>query len=149
MCAAPSYLEAFGSPTDLADLEMHNCLSAGALDVWRLQGPEGNQQFRAKGNIRSNSGELIREAVIAGIGISLLSTWDVGQALKSGELQIVLPQYRGMSTDAIWAVYPSRDFMPSKVNVFIEFLSDLYGLDPYWNQGVDWGGGTKQAKKRA
>lgn len=133
LCAAPSYLQAFGTPNDLSDLEMHNCLSAGALDVWRLEGPKGPKQFRAKGNIRSNSAELIREAVFAGIGISLLSTWDVGPALRSKELSIVLPEYRGMSTDAIYAVYPSRDFMPSKVNVFIEFLTDLYGLEPYWN----------------
>ncbi len=133
LCAAPSYIQAFGVPKELSDLEMHNCLSAGALDVWRLEGPEGPKQFRAKGNIRSNSGELIREAVFAGIGISLLSTWDVGPALRSGELSIVLPEFRGMSTDAIYAVYPSRDFMPSKVNVFIEFLTDLYGLEPYWN----------------
>jgi len=137
LCAAPSYIEAFDAPKDLLDLEMHNCLSAGALDVWRLEGPDGPQQFRAKGNIRSNSGELIREAVFAGIGISLLSTWDIGPALSKGELQIVLPQYRGMSSDAIYAVYPSRDFMPSKVNVFIEFLSDVYGLEPYWNEGID------------
>ena len=133
LCAAPSYLQAFGTPNDLSDLEMHNCLSAGALDVWRLEGPKGPQQFRAKGNIRSNSAELIREAVFAGIGISLLSTWDVGPALRNKELCVVLPEYRGMSTDAIYAVYPSRDFMPSKVNVFIEFLTDLYGLEPYWN----------------
>lgn len=137
LCAAPSYIEAFDSPQTLDDLEMHNCLSAGALDVWRLEGPEGARQFRAKGNIRSNSGELIREAVVAGIGIGLLSTWDIGPALKSGELKVVLPDYRGMSTDAIYAVYPSRDFMPSKVNVFIEFLSDLYGVDPYWNAKFD------------
>lgn len=137
LCAAPSYIEAFDEPKTLDDLEMHNCLSAGALDVWRLEGPEGARQFRAKGNIRSNSGELIREAVFAGIGISLLSTWDIGPALKKGELRMVLPQYRGMSTDAIYAVYPSRDFMPSKVHVFIEFLSDLYGLDPYWNSDID------------
>jgi DNA-binding transcriptional LysR family regulator len=137
LCAAPSYIEAFDAPKDLLDLEMHNCLCAGALDVWRLEGPDGPQQFRAKGNIRSNSGELIREAVFAGIGISLLSTWDVGPALSKGDLKIVLPQYRGMSSDAIYAVYPSRDFMPSKVNVFIEFLSDVYGLEPYWNEGID------------
>jgi DNA-binding transcriptional LysR family regulator len=80
---------------------------------------------------------LIREAVFAGIGISLLSTWDIGPALQNGELQLVLPEYRGMSSDAIYAVYPSRDFMPSKVHVFIEFLSDLYGLEPYWNKALN------------
>jgi len=147
LCASPSYISNYGAPKDFSDLEMHNCLAAGALDVWRLEGPDGPCQFRAKGSIRSNSVELIREAVFAGVGISLLSTWDVSPALKSGELQVVLPTYRGMSTDAIWAVYPSRDFMPSKVNVFIEFLTDLYGLEPYWN--VQNGSASRGVKKRA
>jgi len=38
---------------------------------------------------------------------------------------------------AIYAVYPSREFMPSEVNVFIEFLSELYGPEPYWNKDLD------------
>ena len=137
ICAAPQYLEAMGIPTSLEDLEMHNCLSVSSFDGWRLEGPEGLRQVKVKGNIRSNSGELIREAVFAGIGISLLSTWDVGKALMDGDLKIILPEYRGVSSDAIWAVYPSRDFMPSKVNVFIDFLSEIYGLEPYWNKDIE------------
>ena len=27
--------------------------------------------------------------------------------------------------------------MPSKVNVFIEFLSELYGVEPYWEKNFD------------
>ncbi len=136
LCASPEYLATFGAPKEIDDLEMFNCLTAGAYDHWRLEGPEGPRQFRAKGNIRSNSGEFVREAVFAGVGIGLLSTWDVGEALMKGDLQVVLPEYRGVTTDAIWAVYPSRDFMPSKVDVFIDFLTDLYGLEPYWNKVV-------------
>jgi len=135
LCAAPAYIEAFGAPTSLDELERHNCLSAGALDVWRLEGPTEPRHFRPKGTIRSNSSDIIREAVQAGIGISLLSTWDVGPSIKDGSLRVILPDYRGASADAIYAVYPSRDFMPSKVNVFIEFLTDLYGLEPYWKTG--------------
>ena len=55
-----------------------------------------------------------------------------GRALK-----ILLPQYCGSDSVAIHAVYPCRDFMPEKVNVFIEFLSEIYGPEPYWNQRLD------------
>lgn len=137
ICAAPKYLEEIGIPTTLDDLEMHNCLSAGAQDTWRLEGPEGQVQFRAKGNIRSNSAEFVREALLAGLGIGLRSTWDIGAELASGELKVVLPQYRGSSNVGIYAVYPCREFMPSKVNVFIEFLSELYGVEPYWDKNID------------
>jgi DNA-binding transcriptional LysR family regulator len=139
ICAAPAYLEKYGTPASLADLNLHNCLSAGAQDVWRLEGPDGEEQVRTNGNLRSNSGELIREAVLAGLGLGLRSTWDVGPELKSGKLKVVLPQYRGSSNVAVYAVYPCREFMPAKVNVFIEFLAELYGPEPYWDKGLDLG----------
>ncbi len=137
ICASPAYLEKHGTPTSLSDLDLHNCLSAGAQDTWRLEGPEGQRHLRTNGNIRSNSGELIREALRSGLGIGLRSTWDVGEELKSGELKVVLPQYRGSSNVAIYAVYPCREFMPAKVNVLIEFLAELYGPEPYWDKGME------------
>jgi DNA-binding transcriptional LysR family regulator len=137
ICGSPAYLEKNGTPTSLADLDRHNCLSAGAQDIWRLEGPEGQRQIRTNGNIRSNSGELIREALLGGLGLGLRSTWDVGPELKNGDLKVVLPQYRGSSNVAIYAVYPCREFMPAKVNVLIEFLAELYGPEPYWDKGMD------------
>ena len=94
-------------------------------------------RFRLGGNIRSNSAEFTRQAILSGLGLGLRSTWDIGPELESGQLQVVMPQYRGSSNVAIYAVYPSREFMPSKVNVFIEFLSGLYGPEPYWNKALD------------
>ena len=137
ICASPKYVELSGLPKSLADLDFHNCLSAGAQDYWRLQGPDGHHQLKVKGNIRSNSFEFIREALLAGLGLGLRSTWDIGTELKNGDLKVVLPEYKGADTVAIYAVYPCRDFMPEKVNVFIEFLAELYGSDPYWEKGVD------------
>jgi len=139
ICAAPAYLAKNGTPTTLADLDLHNCLSAGAQDVWRLEGPEGERHVRTNGNLRSNSGEIIREALRAGLGLGLRSIWDLGPELKTGELKVVLPQYRGSSNVAIYAVYPCREFMPAKVNVFIEFLAEIYGQEPYWDKGLDLG----------
>ena len=146
ICAAPAYLEKHGIPGSLADLGMHNCLSIGAQEVWRLEGPNGEEQVRTNGNLRSNSGEFIREAMLAGLGLGLRATWDVGAELKSGRLKVVLPEYRGSSHMAIYAVYPCREFMPAKANVFIEFLADLYGSEPYWDKGLDL---AKLAPKRA
>ena len=136
--ASPKYLEKMGQePKTLADLDFHNCLSAGAQEYWRLQGPDGQHQIRVKGNIRSNSAELIRDALNAGLGMGLRSLWDVGPEVQRGDLKIVLPQYRGADTVAIYAVYPCRDFMPTKVNALIDYLSVLYGTEGYWDRGID------------
>ena len=134
ICASPAYLAAAGTPQKIEDLEAHNCLLAGAQDEWRLDGPEGACDVRVKGNIRSNSAEFIRSALVQGVGIALRATWDVGPELQRGELKVVLPDYHGSSKNGIFAVYPCREFMPSKVNAFIEFYGDVLEKDPAWNK---------------
>lgn len=134
MCAAPAYLEKYGVPSCLADLDAHNCLSVEAAKVWKLQGPKGELQFRPRSTVRCDSSEFVRELVISGAGIGLLSTWDVGRALADGRLRTVLPDHPGLASSGVHAVYPSRDFMPAKVDVFIEFLAQLYGPVPYWEK---------------
>jgi len=134
ICAAPAYLDKYGIPTLLADLEAHNCLAVDSAEAWRLEGPEGALQFRPHGSVRSNSAEFIRELVIAGCGIGFLSTWDASAALRDGRLRVVLPHYGCGGNSAVHAVYPSREFMPAKVDALIEFLAEVYGPIPYWEQ---------------
>ena len=133
MCAAPKYLAHAGVPQKIEDLDAHNCLLAGAQNEWRLDGPNGPVNVRVKGNIRSNSAEFIRTALVQGLGIAFRATWDVGPELSCGELSVVLPDYKGSSKNGIFAVYPCREFMPSKVNAFIEFYSDIFERDPAWH----------------
>jgi DNA-binding transcriptional LysR family regulator len=134
ICAAPRYLERAGTPKSLADLDTHNCLSVGAQDVWRIEGLDGEHQVRVKGNVRSNSAEFVREALLSGLGIGLRPSWDIGPELACGRLQVVLPEYRGSSRLAIHAVYPTREFLPAKVTALIDFLAEVYGPEPYWNK---------------
>jgi DNA-binding transcriptional LysR family regulator len=137
LVASPSYLDARGTPRDVADLARFNCLTASPQDSWRLDGPQGPVSVRANGNIQTNSSEVVREAVLAGLGIALRSTWDVGADLKAGRLRVVLPRFRGSDRVGIYAVYPTRHFLPGKVRVFIDFLAGFYGKEPYWDAGLD------------
>ncbi len=137
ICAAPSYLERMGEPTTLADLAEHDCLFATHQDIWQLEGPDGPVAVRVTGALQTNSSEVVREAVVAGLGIALRSTWDIGDALKSGALKVILPRYRESKRVGLYAVYPSRRFLPAKVRVFIDFLAALYGPEPYWDEGLD------------
>ena len=82
----------------------------------------------------TNSSEVIREAVISGLGIALRSTWDIGHELRSGKLVQVLPGYEGSRNVTLSAVYPSRQFLPAKVRLFIDYLAEVYGPVPYWER---------------
>lgn len=137
ICAAPSYLARCGEPQTLPDLARHDCLFATHQDVWQLEGPEGHVAQRVSGTLQTNSSEVVREAAIAGLGVALRSTWDVAEALKDGRLRVVLPQYRECRLVGLYAVYPSRSFLPAKVRVFIDYLAELYGPEPYWDRGLD------------
>lgn len=125
MCATPGYLAKAGTPKKLEDLAAHNCLLAGAQDLWRLEGPDGRHEVRVSGNLRSNSAELVRGGLLQGLGIALRGIWDVRDEIECGTLAIVLPEYAGSSKNGIYAVYPSREFMPAKVHAFIEYFAEL------------------------
>jgi DNA-binding transcriptional LysR family regulator len=138
LCASPAYIARHGAPSALADLARHRLLVHNA-DHWRLEGPEGQASVPVASVIATNSSEVVREAVIAGLGIALRSTWDIGPELKSGGLVQVLPAYRAPQRVAIYAVYPSRRFLPQRTRVFIDFLAELYGPVPSWDEGLRLG----------
>ena len=73
--------------------------------------------MRVKGRLSADNGEVLRDALLAGFGIAMKSTWDVGPYLQSGELVSILDSYPLAETVAIWAVYPSRSFVPPKAVV--------------------------------
>lgn len=151
ICAAPLYLERAGTPKSLSDLEGHNCLLAGAQDMWRLEGPDGLHDVRVKGNIRSNSADFTRSALLQGLGLGLRAWWDIAREVERGDLRIVLPEYTGSTKNGIYAVYSCREFMPTKVNAFIEFLSELYAGDAQWQRpaNLNVGDGTVESREKS
>ncbi|WP_242220870.1 LysR family transcriptional regulator [Shinella zoogloeoides] len=134
LCASPGYLARRGVPATLEDLAQHVCLPPHTQDVWRLEGPEGSVTYRPQGPLYTNSSEVVSEAVTSGMGIALRSTWDIGPALKNGELVQVLPDYESSRNVVLSAVYPSRQFLPVKVRLFIDYLAELFGPLPYWER---------------
>lgn len=137
ICASPDYLRNRGTPKTLADLAHHDCLSLGFQNFWRLTGPEGPATIKITPKLRSNSGEVLHEAQLDGMGVALRSTWAVSDDLKSGRLSVILPEYREMQGVAVYAVYPCRQYVPPKLKLFVDFLARQYGSMPYWDLGLE------------
>lgn len=135
LCAARSYVSAQGAPQSIAELARHTLIAHNA-DHWLLDGPSGPVSVRVNGPLRTNSSEVVREALLAGLGIALRSTWDVGPELQSGALVRILPDYSVGTRVAVHAVYPSRRHMEQKVRAFVDYLAELYGATPYWDEGL-------------
>jgi DNA-binding transcriptional LysR family regulator len=138
LCATPAYVAAHGAPRSLDDLARHTLIAHNA-DQWRLEGPKGPATVRVNGPLRTNSSEVVRETLLAGLGIALRSTWDVGPELKDGRLVRVMPDHSGGRRVAVHGVYPSRRHMEQKVRSFLDFLAELYGPTPYWDEGLALG----------
>ncbi|QYY30762.1 MULTISPECIES: LysR family transcriptional regulator [Cupriavidus] len=134
ICAAPSYLAAHGIPKHPDDLRTHNCLILGDQSAWRFDTPLGETAVTVHGNLRVDNGEVIRDALVAGMGIALKSTWDVGALLRSGQLVTVLDEYPVLPAVSIWAVYPSRHLVPAKTRAFVDFFAARFGNPPYWDR---------------
>ena len=138
VAASPGYLAAAGTPRTIGELSEHRLLnyaqpSGGA--IWRLRAPSGEErQVRVAGRLTINNGEALMKAAEAGLGISQIPSFMLGDALTSGRLVEVLadrpPDFLG-----IYAVYPQGRFPQPKLRAFVDFLAEHFkGKGP-----DDWG----------
>jgi DNA-binding transcriptional LysR family regulator len=142
VCASPEYLSTHGAPRVPADLERHNCLIPNWEHdfsmAWEYREPSGKAgSVRVRGHYACDNWEVLRDWALAGLGIALKSTWDVRDHLENGALVPVLREYTFGSDVAIYAVYPHRRHLPAKTRVFIDFLADSFGPEPYWDRPAE------------
>ena len=136
LCATPRYVKEKGMPETLDSLDHHALVAPHNQGPWKLEGHEGPILYRPASTLQTNSSEVVRESVLSGMGIALRSTWDIGAELESGKLTRVLPEYSSSRGLGIYAIYPSRNFLPAKVRLFIDYFAELFGPTPYWDRGL-------------
>lgn len=131
LVAAPDYLARRGVPTSPQALDDHDCLVVGTLDLWTFRDPEGVVVAkRVVPALRINDGTAVCDAACAGHGIALMATWVAADALRSGALVPVLPEYPLVSTQTLWALYPSARELAPKVRAFVDWLVEQFGQEP-------------------
>ncbi|MFN3797123.1 MAG: LysR family transcriptional regulator, partial [Sphingobium yanoikuyae] len=132
LCAAPAYLDRFGTPRRIADLKQHRLLAADGQLPWRLIGPKGSVAIDGHSHIRTNSSEVVRELALSGSGIALRSLWDISDALAQGDVRQILPDHEGSSDVALYAVQLPQANPPLAITAFVDFLAAQYALAPPW-----------------
>lgn len=132
VCAAPSYLEAHGSPVQLADLAEHDALIyrwSGRVRPWLFPREDGAPvEVVPQHRLRFDDLEAIADAAVLGMGLAWLPSWLVRERLKAGALVELLPNEGRLPYDvhALWLQTPH---LPPKVRVAIDALAaDLPGL---------------------
>ncbi|WP_250657733.1 LysR family transcriptional regulator [Alkalimarinus coralli] len=135
LCASPDYIAKYGFPESVDDLVNHNCLSfsySRDIKEWTFIGDSESISVEVTGNYQVNNSEALREAILQDVGIGRLPTFVAGPDIKEGRLVRVFEHYR-MPQTTIYAVFLERQYMPAKVRVFLDFLTEYFGEEtPYW-----------------
>ena len=128
-CASPDYLARFGYPESLDELEDHAVVHyATSLGV-RPQGFEvlvdkTTRWVKTGGVLTVNSTETYHAACLAGLGIIQVPRVGVREALRSGKLIEILPQYRAEPMP-VSLIYPHRRNLSRRVHLFMEWLTEV------------------------
>jgi len=125
-CATAAYLAEHGTPASPDELTHHNCIISRGASLnasWPVQRGGRIESIRVAGNLVANNGEVVRDAVLCGLGISMTARWMVEDDLRAGRLVEILTDYTP-SNRSIFAVLPRQGALSPKVRAFIEFLKE-------------------------
>ena len=130
LCASPQYLSRHGAPAHPSELARHAVISYALLAMgerWEFEGPDGPVGVGVVPRMRSNSGDTCCAAAVQHQGIVLQPSFLVAPHLASGALVELLPQYRAIEL-GVYAVYPSRKHLTTKVRALVDFLVDAFRM---------------------
>lgn len=129
VCASPGYLAQHGQPKLPSEISQHSCLLfplAGFRSRWIFRDRESTvSEVAVAGKMVISNAIALQQCAIAGMGLALLPHWLIDKDIATGRLINLFPAYEVTATDfnaAAWLVYPSRTYVPLKVNVFLDRL---------------------------
>ena len=126
LCAAANYLNGrqIDTPADLAGL---NCLHYGLRELgseWRFQRADEEERVRVTSNVVVNNSEVVRDLLLAGMGIGLVWNYAVDREITDGRLLPLLPDWTpiGPFGQTAYALWLPQTHLPPKTRVFVDFL---------------------------
>jgi DNA-binding transcriptional LysR family regulator len=130
--AAPAYLKGHKSPARPEDLKDHQCVLLGEKNneaEWDLVSGRKHAKVHVSGPVSSRDFQSVSAFVYRGHGIGFLPSTYCDEKIEKGELIRLLPEWASPRFD-IHAVYPTRNFLPARLHVFLEALKSW--KSPLW-----------------
>ncbi|MNT14746.1 transcriptional regulator [compost metagenome] len=127
LCGAPGYFAAHGRPAAPEDLKAHECVQftlSGHANKWTFRRAGRSVAVPIDGRYKVSSSIAVRDALLAGFGLSLVPRMYVEQELAAGRLQAALEDWEADRTP-VYAVYPSRH-LAAKTRAFVDFLLERF-----------------------
>lgn len=121
VCASPEYLAKNGAPGVPADLAGHLVVAANAVSPsveWKFaQGIV----VRVKPRLTVTSNDSAIEAVLQGMGLTRLLSYQIAPCLASGQLQTVLGEFEPPPLP-IHVIHREGRYAPAKVRSFVDLM---------------------------
>lgn len=131
ICAAPRYLERFGLPGTLEDLNRHHCIVGhrrGQPLSWRVRDGEKSVRYAPPFTHQIGDGEAMILAAVAGIGLCQMPRCLFRDDIEAGRLVEVLGDYEPEPVE-VHAVWPKVSHLRPKVRYVVD---ELVRLCEHW-----------------
>lgn len=128
-CAAPAYLRRHGIPRRLEDLTRHDCIgyvkpTRGVIS-WEFSTADGPARVDVAPKLSINDAESVVQAAVMGLGIIQTGDCVAAPYISRGEL-VPLFEAQMAPGPALSIVYPQRRHLSARVQVFIDWLCELF-----------------------
>lgn len=131
--ASPAYLGSDGMPErpdDLLQYHSVRLLSAkGKAISWRLSSGKELWEGAPSGRLTLNSLAMVKELLLDGAGIASLPVSLVEEEVRQGLLVRILPEWQ-LPVIPVWAVMPTRRYLPTKTRLFLAHLEEWLQRSP-------------------
>ncbi|NRD72650.1 LysR family transcriptional regulator [Shewanella sp. VB17] len=123
LVASPQLISTHGSPKNLNGLDIFPKIIFSPIQNWQFTSAENcSLDYLPQGDFISNNIDLCVNRTIAGHGICYLAKQYVADAIATGELLTLLPQYRPRRR-LINLLWPSKP-LPYRTRVLIDYLAN-------------------------
>lgn len=126
LAASPEFVRRYGNPSSPDDLTDVPCVVTTLTQNparWELKSSHRNVALEVSGPLLANSGGIVREAMLQGLGVGLVPTFLVLEDFRRSSLVRILPDWRGFNFD-VHAVWPSHRHLPEKARAFMGMVGE-------------------------
>ena len=129
-CASPGYLERYGVPESLTDLESNHKIigyfSAATGEVWPLRfRNRGAEKFLVRFDIAANDSASQINMLVNGLGVGQTHASVAARFIRSGELVTVMDDMTNLRIP-ISVIYPPTRQLNVRLRLFIDWLAERF-----------------------
>jgi len=123
--ATSAYWNTHEKPKTPDDLLAHECVilerEGKLIDEWLFRKGALESSMKMRGRLKVSAAEGLREAVLSGLGMVVVSEWLFSPELASGAVESALDDWTLPMQD-LWAVFPVGGLDSAKAREFVAFV---------------------------